>query len=35
LANSFTQQRNLDFGAAGVSSMRAVLVNEGLLLLSG
>ncbi len=35
LTNALAQQRDLDFGAAGIGSMRAVLVDEGFLLLSG
>ena len=35
LANPFAEQRYLYFWAAGVGCMRAILVNEGLLLLSG
>lgn len=33
--NTLAQQRNLDFGTAGIGGVRAILVNEGLLLLSG
>ena len=35
LANAFTEQRDLDFGTAGIAGMRAVLVDEGFLVLSG
>ena len=35
MANPFTKQRDLDFGAARIGGMRAVLVDEGFLLLSG
>ena len=35
LANAFTEQRDLDFRAAGIAGMRAVLVDEGFLVLSG
>jgi len=35
LANPFAKQRYLYFWAPGVGCMRAILVNEGLLLLSG
>jgi hypothetical protein len=35
LANAFTQQRDLDFRAPGIAGMRAVLVDEGFLVLSG
>jgi hypothetical protein len=35
LANPFAEQGNLDFWAPGIARMRAVLVNEGFLLLSG
>ncbi len=35
LANPFAKQRDLDFGAARIGRMRAVLVDEGFLLLSG
>jgi hypothetical protein len=35
LPNALAQQRNLDFRATGIGSMRAVMVNDGLLLLSG
>ena len=35
LANPFAKQRDLDFGAARIGGMRAVLVDEGFLLLSG
>ena len=35
LANAFAQQRDLDFRAAGIAGMRAVLVDEGFLVLSG
>ena len=35
LPNAFADQRDLDFRAPGVRSMRTVLVNEGFLLLSG
>ena len=33
--NTLAQQRNLDFWTAGIGGVRAILVNEGLLLLSG
>ncbi len=33
--NTLAQQRNLYFGTAGIGGVRAILVNEGLLLLSG
>jgi hypothetical protein len=33
--NTLAQQRNLHFGTAGIGGVRAILVNEGLLLLSG
>ena len=33
--NSLAQQRNLNFGTAGIGGVRAILVDEGLLLLSG
>jgi hypothetical protein len=33
--NAFAEQRDLHFRTAGVGSMRAVLVDEGFLLLSG
>jgi len=35
VTNALTQQSDLNFGAAGVVGMGGVLVNEGLLLLSG
>jgi hypothetical protein len=35
LANPFAEQSDLDFRAARIAGMRAVLVNEGFLLLSG
>src|SRR6266852_1608662 len=35
LANAFAEQRDLNFGTAGVARVRAVLVNEGFLVLSG
>jgi hypothetical protein len=35
LTNPFAEQSDLDFGASGIARMRAVLVNEGFLLLSG
>ena len=35
VTNALAQQRDLDFGTARVGGMRAVLVNEGFLLLSG
>ena len=35
LANALAQQRDLDFRAAGIAWMRAVLVDEGFLVLSG
>src|SRR5579872_6743841 len=35
LANAFTEQRNLNFRTAGIAGMRAVLVDEGFLVLSG
>jgi len=35
LANAFAEQSNLDFRAAGIARMRAVLVDEGFLVLSG
>jgi hypothetical protein len=35
LANAFAEQRDLDFRAAGIACMRAVLVDEGFLVLSG
>jgi hypothetical protein len=35
LTNAFAQQSDLDFRAARIGGMRAVLVNEGFLLLSG
>lgn len=35
LANALAKQRDLDFGAARIGGMRAVLVDEGFLLLSG
>jgi len=35
LTNALAQQRDLDFGTAGIGSVRAIRVNDGLLLLSG
>lgn len=35
LTNTLAQQRNLHFWTAGIRGVRAILVNEGLLLLSG
>jgi hypothetical protein len=35
LANPFAQQRDLNFRAPSIAGMRAVLVNEGFLVLSG
>lgn len=35
LANALAEQSDLNFGTTGVARMRAVLVNEGFLLLSG
>ena len=35
LANPFAEQSDLNFRAAGIARMRAVLGNEGFLLLSG
>jgi|SRR5271156_227401 hypothetical protein len=35
LTNALTQQRDLNFGTAGIGSVRAIRVNDGLLLLSG
>jgi hypothetical protein len=35
LADTLAEQRNLNFGTAGIARMRAVTVNEGFLLLSG
>ena len=35
LANAFAEQRDLDLRAPGIRRVRAVLVNEGFLLLSG
>ena len=35
LANAFAEQRDLNFGTTGVARVRAVLVNEGFLVLSG
>ena len=35
LTNALAQQSDLNFWAAGIGSMRTVLVNEGFLLLSG
>jgi hypothetical protein len=35
LTNAFAQQRDLDFGTAGIGRVRAIRVNDGLLLLSG
>jgi len=35
VTNALAQKRDLDFWAAGVRAMSTVLVNEGLLLLSG
>jgi len=35
LTNALAQQRDLNFGTAGIGSVRAIGVNDGLLLLSG
>ena len=35
LTNALAQQRDLNFGTAGIGSVRAIRVNDGLLLLSG
>jgi hypothetical protein len=35
LTNAFAQQRNLYFGTAGIGSVRAIRVNDGLFLGSG
>jgi len=35
LSNTFAEQRNLNFRTAGIAGMRAVLGDEGFLLLSG
>jgi hypothetical protein len=35
LANALAEQSDLDFRASGIARMRAVLVNEGFLVLSG
>jgi len=35
LTNTFAQQRDLNFGAACIGSVRAIRVNYGLFLLSG
>src|SRR5580704_18939796 len=35
LANALAEQSDLDFRAAGIARMRAVLVDEGFLVLSG
>jgi len=35
LTDALTEQSDLDFGTAGIARVRAVLVNEGFLLLSG
>jgi hypothetical protein len=35
LPNTLAEQCNLNFGAPGIAGMRAVLVNEGFLVLSG
>jgi len=35
LTNALAQQRDLNFGAASIGSVRAIRVNDGLLLLSG
>ena len=35
LTNALAQQRDLNFGAASIGSVRAIRVNYGLLLLSG
>ncbi len=35
LTNAFAQQRDLNFGTAGIGRVRAIRVNDGLLLLSG
>jgi hypothetical protein len=35
LTNALAQQRDLNFGAASICSVRAIRVNNGLFLLSG
>ena len=35
LTDTLTQQRDLNFGTPGIGSVRAIRVNDGLLLLSG
>jgi hypothetical protein len=35
LTNALAQQRDLNFRTAGIGSVRAIRVNDGLLLLSG
>jgi len=35
LANAFAEQRDLHLGTAGVGRVRAIVVNDGFLLLSG
>ena len=35
LTNALAEQRDLNFGAASIGSVRAIRVNDGLLLLSG
>ena len=35
LTNALAQQRDLNFGAASIGGVRAIRVNDGLLLLSG
>jgi hypothetical protein len=35
LTNALAQQRDLNFGAASIGSVRAIRVNDGLFLLSG
>jgi hypothetical protein len=35
LTNALAEQRDLNFGAAGIGSVRAIRVNDGLFLLSG
>ena len=35
LTDALAQQRDLNFGASGIGSVRAICVNDGLLLLSG
>ena len=35
LTNALAQQRDLNFGTAGIGRVRAIRVNDGLLLLSG